>query len=83
MRARVAHRLGQLVDNVLGRRHVGVTHAEVDNILARRAMGSLNRVDLVEDVGRQALYAVELAFHRPWDSVVPDRAGWPVHSAQS
>jgi hypothetical protein len=49
----------QLVDNVLGRGAIGVAHAEVDDVLAARALRRLHRVDFGEDVGREAADAVE------------------------
>ena len=62
--ARALHRLDQLVDDVAGRVHVGVAHAEVDDVHALGAVLRLQPVDLGEDVGRQALDAVELFGHR-------------------
>ena len=56
--------LGQLVDDVLRRRAVGIAHAEVDDVLAARPRRGLHRVDLGEDVGRQAPDAVEFVGHR-------------------
>ena len=45
---------GELVDDMLGRRAVGIAHAEVDDVLAARARRGLHRIDFGEDVGRQA-----------------------------
>ena len=42
---------------------VGIAHAEVDDVLAARARRGLHRVDFGEDVGRQALDAVEFVGH--------------------
>ena len=70
----VADGLDQLVDDVGRRRAVRVAHAEVDDVLAGRPRPVLHRVDLGEQVGRQALEAVE-GFggrHRP---AVPLRRG--------
>jgi hypothetical protein len=53
----------QLVDHMLGRRQVGVAHAEVDDVPPRPACCVPHRVDFGDDVGRQALDAVELVFH--------------------
>ena len=61
--ARLADRLDQLVDDVLGGRQVGIAHAEVDDVGAGGAGLSLERVDLLKDVRRQAPHAVELG-HR-------------------
>jgi hypothetical protein len=48
---------------VLRRRQVGVAHAEVDDVPAARACCGPHRVDFGDDVGRQALDAVEIGFH--------------------
>src|SRR5207253_10379456 len=56
--------LAELVDDVLWRNSVGIAHAEVDDVLAPRACRRLHRVDFGEDVGRQALDAVEFLGHR-------------------
>src|SRR5262249_41562735 len=53
----------ELVDDVLGCRHVGVAHAEVDDVFAARACLGLQVVHDREDVRRQALDPVEL-LHR-------------------
>ena len=53
MRLAVAHRLDQLVDDVRRGRAVGIAHAQVDDVLARRACRRLHPVDLGEDVGRR------------------------------
>ena len=60
MRARIAGDLGELLDDMGGRRAVGIAHAEIDDVLAARAGGRLHRVHLGEDVGRQAADAVEI-----------------------
>ncbi len=65
MRVGLARDLGQLVDDVLRRRSVGIAHAEVDDVLAAPARGGLHRVDLGEDVGRKALDSVKVGVHRP------------------
>ncbi len=61
--ARLADRLDQLVDDMLGRRQVGIAHAEVDDVGAGGAGLGLEPVDLLEDVRRQAPHAVEFG-HR-------------------
>jgi hypothetical protein len=53
----------QLVDDVLGRRQIGVAHAEIDDVLARRARRCPHAVDFGDDIGRQALDAVEFLGH--------------------
>jgi hypothetical protein len=52
--------LDHLVDNMLGRRLVGIAHAEVDNVFATLARLRLQLVDDVEDVGGKPLDAGEL-----------------------
>ena len=58
-RLRIPRRLDQLVDNVLGRRHVGIAHAEVDDVRAFGPKLALEAVHLLEDIGRQAPDLVE------------------------
>ena len=71
--ARIAHRLDQLVDDMLGRRHVRIAHAEIDDVLAARARLGLELVDLLEDVRRQPLDSVEIVGHGREGS--PPRSG--------
>ena len=72
--ARIADRLDQLVDDRPRRRAVRVAHAEVDDVVAGGARRRLHRVDLAEDVGRQAPDAVELGLpHRAFLLVVCQR----------
>ena len=66
-------RLDQLGDDVRRRRPVGVAHAEIDDVATGGARLRLQRVDLGEDVGRQALDAVELG-----DPPSLDPGGTPV-----
>ena len=60
VRARLVDRLNQLVDDVLRRRHVGIAHAEVDDVGAARPRRRLQPVDLGEDIGRKALDPVKI-----------------------
>ena len=60
VRVAALRRLDQLVDDVRGRRPVGIAHAEVDDVLAAPAGRHLSSVGDVEDVRRQALDAREL-----------------------
>ena len=53
----------QLVDDVLWRRQVRIAHAEVNDVPSRLACCVPHRIDFGDDVGRQALDAVELVFH--------------------
>ena len=59
----VAHRLDELLHDMIGGRHVGIAHAEIDDVLAARAGLRLELVDLLEDVRRQSLDSVEIAVH--------------------
>jgi len=54
----------ELRDDVRRRRAVWIAHAEVDDVLPAPARRGLHRVDLGEDVGRQALDSVEVGVHR-------------------
>ncbi len=63
MRLRIADRLDQLLDDMRRRRHVGIAHAEIDDVLAFRARLRLELVHALENVRRQTLYAVELFAH--------------------
>ena len=60
---RIAGGFDQLVDDVRRRRHVGIAHAEIDDVFAARARSRLKAVDLFEDVRRQTPYTVEFALH--------------------
>jgi hypothetical protein len=60
---RIARGLDQLVDDVPGRGHVRIAHAEVDDVHAPGAQPRLEAVDLLEHVGRQAADAVEIGGH--------------------
>ena len=60
MRARLVDRLDQLVDDVPRRRHIGVAHAEIDDIGTPSARSSLQAVHFREYIGRQALDAVKV-----------------------
>jgi hypothetical protein len=63
VRLRIADGLDELLDDVRRRRHVRIAHAEVDDVPALGASLGLELVDALEDVGRKALYAVELFGH--------------------
>ena len=62
MRARLPDRLDQLLDDMAGRIHIRIAHAEIDDVHALGAILRLQPVGLGEDIGRQALDAVELFF---------------------
>ena len=57
MGVRALCRFAQLVDNVFWRRLIGVAHAEVDDILAPMPRRHFQIIDLIKDVGRQAIDA--------------------------
>jgi hypothetical protein len=59
----VARGFDQLVDDVLGRGHVGIAHPEVDDVGALGAQARLDLVHLFEDVGREATDTVEIGGH--------------------
>ncbi len=56
-------RLDQLVDDVLRRGLVRITHAEIDDILASRARLRLQLIDNIENVRWQPLDAGEFLYH--------------------
>jgi hypothetical protein len=60
---RILGGLDELGDDVLRRRHVGVAHAEVDDVLAAGSRLRLQVVDDREDVGGQTLDPIEVV-HR-------------------
>ncbi len=66
--ARLAGGLDELVDDVLRRRQIRVSHAEINDVGTGVAGLRFEAVDLFEDVGRQAPHAVELGLHlkAPW-----------------
>ena len=72
MRARLVDRLDQLVDDVLRRRHIGVAHAEIDDVGTPSARSRLQTVHLREYIGRQALDAVKVFAQKFYPSA-PER----------
>ena len=63
MGVRLARDFDQLGDDMIGRRQVGIAHAQVDNVLSRGAGCGSHRVHFGDDIGRQALHAVEFFGH--------------------
>ncbi len=63
VRFRIARGFAQFVDDMLGRRHVRVAHAEIDDVVARRARLRLEAVHFLKNVWRQPLDAVEIGLH--------------------
>ena len=57
--AGLAHRFDQLFDDMGRRRHVGIAHAEIDDVFATSARLRLEAVHLFEDIRRQPFYSVE------------------------
>ena len=64
MRARLVDRLDELIDDVLRRRHVGIAHAEIDDVGPPRTCSRFQTVHFREYVWRQTLDAVELFAQR-------------------
>src|SRR5688500_152637 len=62
---RILRGLHELGDDVLRRGHVGIAHAEIDDVLAARARFGLEVVDDGEHVGRQTLDPIELVHRAP------------------
>jgi hypothetical protein len=59
---RIAHRLDELVDDVLRRREIGVSHPQVDDVFAGVAHSRLEVDHDRENIRRQTLDSREL-FH--------------------
>ena len=57
------HSLDQLVDDVARGRHVGVAHAEIDDVDALGAQAGLQPVNLFKDIRRQATDTMEIVVH--------------------
>ncbi len=64
MGTRVARRLAQLFDDEVWRRHVGIAHPEIDDVLAAGTRRGLEAVYFLKDIRRQPLDAVEIGVHR-------------------
>ena len=75
VRARLARRLDQLVDDVARRRQVGIAHAEVDDVGASGSGLGFQTIDLFEHIGRQAPHAIKIAHQSRPCSVIPRCAG--------
>ena len=56
-------RFHQLVDDVRRRGLVGITHAEINDVLTRRPSLLLELADNIEHVRREARNALELIIH--------------------
>jgi hypothetical protein len=63
VRAHVLHGLDQLGHDMRGRAEVGIAHAQIDHVLARRSRLGLHRVHFREDIRRQAFDAVKFLIH--------------------
>src|SRR5438128_6098627 len=55
--------LDELGDDMRRRRAVGIAHAKIDDVAPRGARLGFQCIDLAENVGRQALDAIELFGH--------------------
>ena len=49
----------EFVNDVRSGRHVGVSHAEIDDVLAAGARGGLEFIYLFKDIGRESFDSVE------------------------
>jgi len=56
--------LGQFIDDMLWRWPVRISHTKIDDILTTRSSGSLQLIDNVEDIGRQAFDSGEFVHER-------------------
>ena len=73
MRARLVRRLDHLVDNMLRRCAVRITHAEVDDVFAALTRRRLQLAGYVEDIGRKAFDSRKFVAHNV--SIFPREAG--------
>ena len=65
--ARVARRVADLVDHVIGRGQVRIAHAQIDHVLTGAPRGVLEGVDLRKHVGRKPVDLVEMVLKRGHD----------------
>ena len=63
VRPRILHRFDEFGDDMGRGRSVGITHTEIDDVASRGARRRLQRIDLAEDIGGEALDAIELFGH--------------------
>ena len=63
MRVGLLRNLAELGDDMFGRRQIGVAHPQVDDVPPRMAGCGAHVIHFGNDIGRQALDAVELVFH--------------------
>ena len=75
VRTRLRDRLDHLVDDMLRRRHIGIAHAEIDDIRSARSGRRFQPVYFGEYVGRQALDAMESPRSRAVDLRAIDGRG--------
>ena len=73
MRARLVRRLDHLVDNMLRRRAVRITHAEIDDVFAALTRRRLQLAGYVEDIGRKAFDSRKFVAHNV--SIFPREVG--------
>ena len=64
VRVGLGRHFGKLGDDMLRRGAIGIAHAEIDDVFSARSSRGLHRIHLREDVGRQALDAIEFVDHR-------------------
>jgi hypothetical protein len=65
MRARVLNCFAQLVDDILRGRQIGIAHAKIDDVGARRSRRCLQTVDLFKDIRGQTTDFMEFFRHDP------------------
>ena len=63
MRIRALDGLNQLVDDMPRRRTIGITHTEIDDVLATPASGLLELPRDIKHIRRQSFYSGKLFFH--------------------
>ena len=64
------YRFGQFVHNMLGCRSVRVSHAKIDNVFTARSSGSLQLIDYIEDIGRQAFDSGKFVHEQVFSTIV-------------
>ena len=60
--------LTQLINHVLRRGLVRISHAQINNVLARTTRRVTHAIDFSNDIGRQSLHAVKIFVHKSYRS---------------
>ena len=63
MRILALHGLGELIDDVLGCRQIGISHPKINDVLALRSGVTLEAVGDAEDIGGEPLYSRKFVVH--------------------